>query len=95
MSVADKKIGFGFKGKYCSSCNTVWEVIKNEGSTVGVVRYPDFPSYGLEREDCSKCTEVAPNPKETAATLAQERHKDLLQKIAEETQELIRKNETK
>ena len=93
--MSDKKIGFGFKGKYCASCNTVWEMITNAGNSAGVVRYPDFPSYGLEREDCSKCTKAAPAPERIITMLAQEQHKELLQKIAEETQELKRKNDIK
>ena len=43
--------GGGFKGKFCTLCNSVWELIPS----VGIVKHPDFPSFGLEREDCSKC----------------------------------------
>ena len=57
----------GFKGKYCTLCNTVWEFIKS----VGVVRHPDFPSYGLERENCSKCGDISTKTK-VASTLAEE-----------------------
>ena len=93
--MSDKKIGFGFKGKYCSGCNTVWEVFTNAGEKAGVIRHPDFPSYGLEREVCSRCAEAAPKPEETATTLAKTQHKELLQRIADETQEMIRKNDIK
>ena len=55
-----------FKGKYCTLCNTVWEFIPS----VGIVRHPDFPSYGLERENCSKCGDISTETKVT--TLAEE-----------------------
>ena len=93
--MSGKKIGFGFKGKYCASCNTVWEMITSAGSPAGVVRHPDFPSYGLEREDCHRCTKAAPKPEETGTKLAKTQHKELLQRIADETQEMIRKNDIK
>ena len=48
--------GSTFKGKYCTLCNSVWELIPS----VGIVKHPDFPSYGLEREDCSQCNRVSP-----------------------------------
>ena len=57
----------GFKGKYCTLCNTVWEFIP----LVGIVRHPDFPSYGLERENCSKCGDISTETKVTF-TLAEE-----------------------
>ena len=57
----------GFKGKYCTLCNTVWEFIPS----VGIVRHPDFPSYGLERENCSKCGDISTETKVTS-TLAEE-----------------------
>ena len=56
----------GFKGKYCTLCNTVWELIPS----VGIVKHPDFPSYGLERETCSKCTGVSTEAK-SSPTLAE------------------------
>ena len=57
----------GSKGKYCTFCNTVWEFIP----LVGIVRHPDFPSYGLERENCSKCGDISTETKVTS-TLAEE-----------------------
>ena len=48
--MSDKR-KYGFKGKYCTLCNSVWELIP----LVGMVWHPDLPSYGLERENCSKC----------------------------------------
>ena len=64
----------GFKGNYCTLCNTVWEF----RPSVGVVRYPDFPSYGLEREDCSKCggaSTEAKIPSTLADKAAEQRNK--------------------
>ena len=68
----------GFKGKYCTLCNTVWEFIPS----VGVVRHPDFPSYGLERENCSKCGDISAETKVTS-TLAEE--------VAEQRKNLFKK----
>ena len=46
----------GFKGMYCTKCNSVWEMIRRPGEAEDVqVNHPDFPSYGLERQDCSEC----------------------------------------
>ena len=47
---------FGFKGKYCTSCNSVWEMPLADQSGIEV-KYPDFPSFGLERQDCGVCVE--------------------------------------
>ena len=45
---------FGFKGKYCTDCNTVWEIpLADQGGVE--IKYPDFPSFGLERQHCSDC----------------------------------------
>ena len=70
---------FGFKGKYCTSCNSVWEMPLAEQSGMEV-RYPDFPSFGLEREDCSSCKGISPEDTDTPATMAQKaavRHQEL------------------
>ena len=89
---------YGFQGKYCTLCNSVWEVVASQG-TVGVeVKHPDFPSYGLERENCPTCLK-APTEAEKD-TLALERHKKLLHRIADENQEMLlikkfKKNDTK
>ena len=71
----------GFKGKYCTLCNTVWEFIP----LVGIVRHPDFPSYGLERENCSKCGGISTeaNTSPTLAEKAAERRKILFNKEIE------------
>ena len=59
---------FGFKGKYCTLCNSVWEIVSSQGSVGVEVRYPDFPSFGLERQDCTEC--VATNPVDPTSTLS-------------------------
>ena len=84
---------YGFKGKYCTLCDSVWEMTASAG-TVGIeVKHPDFPSYGLERQYCSTCAQSPPTPEATPVTLAQERHKNLLQRIADENQDLLNKND--
>ena len=78
--MADKK-KYGFNGKYCTGCNSVWEMVTTTGEAGLQVRYPDFPSYGLERKDCFTC---AGTPKTTPATPAQ--------KMMEEHQKLFVKH---
>ena len=90
----NKNKGYGFKGKYCAGCNTVWEMITNAGEARGIIRHPDFPSYGLEKQYCATCA-VASAPEATPDTLAEERHKKLLQSIADENQELFKKKDNK
>ena len=70
-----------FKGKYCTLCNSVWELIPS----VGIVKHPDFPSFGLEREDCAKCTKINPvDPHSlTLAEEVAEQRKDLFKKEVE------------
>ena len=87
--------GYGFKGKYCTLCNSVWEMISSQGAVGVEAKHPDFPSYGVERKYCSKCSKVAPTPEATPDTLAKERHRKLLQKIADENQDLFKKNVSK
>ena len=82
--MANKK-KYGFKGKYCTHCNSVWEVVRSEGSVGAEVKHPDFPSYGLEREYCPTC--VKASPEETPDTLEQ--------KIAVKHQKLFMKNVSK
>ena len=81
----------GFKVKYCTLCNSVWEFVPS----VGVIRHPDFPSYGLEREDCSRCegvsteTDIPPTLTEKAA----DQRKNLFKKEVERvTQDIDRYN---
>ena len=83
---------YGFKGKYCTRCDSVWEVTTTTGEAGRLVKYPDFPSFGLEREQCSSCKEPQRSFKELPGTLARERHKKLLQKIATDNQKLFKKN---
>ena len=84
---------FGFKGKYCTSCNSVWEVLSASDSSGIEVKYPDFPSFGLEREQCSSCKEPSKSFKDLPSRLAaRERHKELLQKTAMKHQELLNKH---
>ena len=71
----------GFKGQYCTGCNTVWEVLTVTDVSGMEVKYPDFPSYGLERQACSGCKGISPGSVDTLPTLAQ--------KAAKEHQELI------
>ena len=74
-----KKQTQGFKGKYCTGCNTVWEVLTFTGVSGMEVKYPDFPSFGLEREQCSSCKELPKSFKDLPSRLAaRERHKKLL-----------------
>ena len=51
---------YGFKGKYCITCDSVWEITSITGEAGKLVRYPDFPSYGLERQDCLTCARISP-----------------------------------
>ena len=59
---------YGFKGKYCTGCESVWEVTTTTGEAGKLVRYPDFPSYGLERQQCLSCKGTS--PEKEPATLA-------------------------
>ena len=47
----------GFRGMYCTKCDSVWEMKKAAGETTKEVKHPGFPSYGLYRQDCSECCE--------------------------------------
>ena len=88
-----RKFGFenkrkiSFKGKYCTGCGSVWEMpIAQE--TVGIViKHPDFPSYGLERENCPSC--VKGPPKVEPGILTADKHKKLLQRLADENEEML------
>ena len=73
---------YGFRGKYCTHCNTVWEMFVSQGTAGYEIKHHDFPSYGLERQDCSTCAKAS--PEETPDTL--------VQKIATEHQKLFMKN---
>ena len=82
---------YGFKGKYCTRCNSVWEVTTTTGEAGRLVKHPDFPSFGLEREQCSSCKESPKSFKDLPSRLAErERHKKLLH--AMKHQELFTKH---
>ena len=49
----------GFKVKYCLGCGSAWEMSANPGAVGTLVKHPDFPSYGLERENCPTCDGVS------------------------------------
>ena len=44
-----------FRGKYCTKCGSVWELEISPGGPTKEIKYSDFPSFGLERQDCSDC----------------------------------------
>ena len=77
------------RGRYCTICQQVWEFDRTIGTEI---KYPDMPSFGLEREQCSSCKEPLKSFKDLPSTLARERHKILLQKIATDNQKLLKKN---
>jgi hypothetical protein len=56
------------------------------------IKHQEMPSYGLKREQCSRCKEPPKSFKNLPSTLARERHKILLQKIATDNQKLLKKN---
>ena len=56
------------------------------------IKHQGMPSYGLKREQCSSCKEPPKSCKDLPSTLARERHKILLQKIATDNQKLLKKN---
>ena len=89
-----KKQTHGFKGQYCTGCNTVWEVFKVSYQSGMEVKYPDFPSFGLEREQCSICKKSPKSFKDLPSRLAaRERHKKLLH--TKKHQELFTKHNKK
>ena len=71
--------GSTFKGKYCTLCNSVWELIP----LVGIVKHPDFPSYGLERQDCANCTNINPVDPPTLVEKAASQRENLFKKEVE------------
>ena len=75
----------GFKGKYCTLCNSVWEMETSVGRVGLLIKHTDFPSYGLERQDCPPCLKVSP---ETTPDTLEE-------KIAIERQKIFMKNVSK
>jgi hypothetical protein len=56
------------------------------------IKHQEMPSYGLARKECSRCKEPPKSFKNLPSTLARERHKILLQKIATDNQKLLKKN---
>ena len=73
---------YGFKGKYCTTCDSVWEVTTTTGEAGRLVRYPDFPSYGLEKQECSTCVQSSLDTEPSSPA----------QKIIAERQKLFNKN---
>ena len=59
----------GFRGKYCTICQQVWELDRTLGREV---KYPEMPSFGLERQDCSDCKRTSSGNTDTLPTLAQQ-----------------------
>ena len=70
-----------FRGKFCTLCNSVWELIPS----VGIVKHPDFPSFGLERQDCSSCKRISTetNIPSTLAEKAADQRNNLFKKEVE------------
>jgi len=56
------------------------------------IKHQEMPSFGLARKECSRCKEPPKSFKNLPSTLARERHKILLQKIATDNQKLLKKN---
>ena len=80
MSYKFKKFkGATFKGKFCTLCNSVWELIPD----MGIVKHPDFPSYGLERQDCTNCTKNYAVDSPTLAEKVSGQRKNLFKKEVE------------
>ena len=74
---------------YCTICQKTWEFSTMEKREI---KHQGMPSYGLKREQCSSCKEPPKSFKDLPSTLARERHKILLQKIATDNQKLLKKN---
>ena len=74
---------------YCTICQQAWEFSTMEKREI---KHQGMPSYGLKREQCSSCKEPPKSFKDLPSTLARERHKILLQKIATDNQKLLKKN---
>ena len=74
---------------YCPTCHKAWEYDRLEKREV---KHDGMPSIGLERKECSSCKEPPKSFKDLPSTLARERHKILLQKIATDNQKLLKKN---
>jgi len=49
--VYEPEVQESFPVKFCKSCKMVYELDRKEGLIV----HKDFPTYGLERDICSKC----------------------------------------
>jgi len=74
---------------YCNICQQTWEFSTMDKKEI---KHQGMPSYGLKREHCSSCKEPPKSFKDLPSTLARERHKILLQKIATDNQKLLKKN---
>ena len=83
-----KKVGQFSRGRYCTICQHVWEW---DATQAKEIKYPEMPSYGLEREQCPSCKESPRSFKELPGTLARERHKKLLQRSSTDNPKLLKK----
>lgn len=77
--MADKNRVYGFKGRYCTICDMVWEELQ-----LGMeLKHVGFPSYGLERKNCAECEGKRPE-EDSPTTLAE--------KVETKRQELFNKH---
>ena len=37
--------------RYCLDCSNVYEIVER----IDIIYYPEFPTYGLQRETCCNC----------------------------------------
>ena len=44
-----------FPVKLCNTCNKVWEMPLKFTRHTKIIYHKDFPTYGLEREECYAC----------------------------------------
>ena len=75
--------------QYCTICQQAWEYSTMDKKEI---KHQEMPSFGLARKECSRCKEPPKSFKDLPSTLARERHKILLQKIATDNQKLLKKN---
>ena len=73
--------------QYCTICQQAWEYSTMDKKEI---KHQEMPSFGLARKECSGCKEPPKSCKDLPSTLARERHKILLQKIATDNQKLLK-----
>jgi hypothetical protein len=44
-----------YKTKYCDGCKRVWQYEWVSNSKKNLLYYLDYPTYGLDRENCQNC----------------------------------------